>query len=243
MKSTLSRWMLALSAMVLVAGLTGCKNTNLQEERDRLYSQNVEAQKELDNTRLALDKAEADRAGKDADLARLQDELNGMKNRPPQVIVQQVPGPAQPAAPAGSGGASKGGSGHAKPLADSDIEVFRGKEGLTVRVPGDVLFDSGKADIKTSAKATLDRVAVALKRDYAGKQLKVEGFTDSDPIKKSKWKSNQQLSEARAAAVKAYLSKQGVPASRMETIGFGATHLRETKAKSRRVEIVVIGAK
>lgn len=243
MKAMLSRWMMVLSAVVIVAGLTGCKNTNLQEDRDRLYTQNVEAQKELDNTRLALDKAEADRAGKDADLARLQDELNGLRNRPPQVIVQQATGSTTPAAPAGTSSAKSSTGGHAKPLSDSDVEVFRGKEGLTVRVPGDVLFDSGKADIKSSAKATLDRVAAALKRDYAGKHLKIEGFTDSDPIKKSKWKSNQQLSEARAASVKAYLTKQGVHASRMETIGFGSTRLRETKAKSRRVEIVVVGAK
>ena len=96
---------------------------------------------------------------------------------------------------------------------------------MTVRVPGDVVFDPGKAMIREQARTTLDKIAAALKKDYAGKPVRVEGHTDSDPIRVSKWKSNQELSEARAAAVKAYLVQKGVNASSVTTQGFVNTFL------------------
>ena len=50
--------------------------------------------------------------------------------------------------------------------------------------------------------------------DYADKRLQIQGHTDADPIKYSKWKSNQDLSVARANAVKAYLVQKGIEAPR-----------------------------
>jgi flagellar motor protein MotB len=113
---------------------------------------------------------------------------------------------------------------------------------VTVRVPGDVLFDPGQATIRSGAKTTLDKVAAALKSQYPGKQIRVEGHTDADPIRVSKWKSNQELSEARAAAVKQYLASKGVEASSLTTHGFGADKPKSKTDKSlnRRVEIVVV---
>ena len=235
MSTTRSLW---LGAVLLVMGLVfsgGCANTKLQDENEKLRSQNEEAQSELNKTRSALEKADAERMAKDSELARLQAELNGARNRPPVVVntggAPATAAPVAPAKPAAKPGMSDvGGDG---------IEVERSAGKITVRVPGDVLFDSGKADIKTSAKAALDRIATALNRDYSGKHIRIDGFTDTDPIKHSKWPSNQALSEARAAAVKTYLIKKGIPASRMDVVGHGSAEPRETKAKSRRVEIVV----
>ena len=69
----------------------------------------------------------------------------------------------------------------------------------------------------------------------------MDGHTDSTPIRVSNWKSNQELSEARAAAVKDYLISKGVPASRITTKGWGDTKPRSTDlAKNRRVEIVLL---
>lgn len=232
MSTTRSLW---LGAVVLVMGLVfsgGCANTKLTDENEKLRSQNEEAQSELNKTRSALEKADAERMAKDAENARLQAELNGVRNRPPVVVnntaapATATPAPAKPA----KGMSDVGGDG---------ITVEQGVGKITVRIPGDVLFDSGKADVKTSAKAALDRIATALNRDYSGKHIRIDGFTDTDPIKHSKWPSNQALSEARAAAVKAYLSKKGIPGSRMDVVGHGSAEPRETKAKSRRVEIVV----
>ena len=110
----------------------------------------------------------------------------------------------------------------------------------TVTLPGDVFFDPGKAELKTSAKPTLDKVASALKKEYGGKTVRVEGYTDTAPIKHSKWKDNQELSEARAGAVRDYLVAKGVSAVRITIEGLGETKPKATKAASRRVEVVVV---
>lgn len=106
-------------------------------------------------------------------------------------------------------------------------------------IAGNALFDSGKTTIKDSAKRQLDRIAKELNSSYRGAAIRIEGHTDSDPIRKSKWASNEALSQARADAVKQYLASKGVSASRMNSIGYGSSKPKSTKAASRRVEIVV----
>jgi flagellar motor protein MotB len=112
----------------------------------------------------------------------------------------------------------------------------------TVNFMGDALFDSGKATLKDTAKKSLDKMVAALKKQYAGKPVKVNGHSDNDPIRHSKWKSNQELSEARAKAVRDYLVQKGVNASQVSFTGFGETHPKSAtdKSKNRRVEIVVM---
>ncbi len=123
-------------------------------------------------------------------------------------------------------------------------QIFsRNNEGMPqATIAGDVLFTSGSADIKADAKKTLDRVATEIKRDYTGATIRVEGYTDSDPLVKTKkkWGTNENLSQARADAVKSYLATRGVSSSRIETMGFGSAKPKATKAASRRVEIIVI---
>ncbi|GDX98537.1 hypothetical protein LBMAG48_09410 [Phycisphaerae bacterium] len=122
--------------------------------------------------------------------------------------------------------------------ADQDFQINeRGEAQATIA--GSALFDSGKTTIKDSAKRQLDRIAKELNSNYRGAAIRIEGHTDSDPIKKSKWANNDALSQARADAVKQYLASKGVSAGRMNSIGYGSTQPKGTKAASRRVEIVV----
>ena len=114
---------------------------------------------------------------------------------------------------------------------------------LTVNLPGDILFDSGRATLKDSAKATLNKVAQAIKTDYGGKPVRVEGHSDSDPIQKTKgqWQDNRHLSMMRALEVTRYLASQGVPEKQIATSGFGDTKPKgNRKEANRRVEIVVV---
>jgi len=110
-----------------------------------------------------------------------------------------------------------------------------------IEVAGDVLFDSGKAVVKESAKAQLNQIARRLNSEFAGHFIRVEGHTDTDPIRKSKWASNEALSQARAEAVMDYLVSRGVDPGRISAIGLGSAKPKGTKAASRRVEIVVLG--
>ena len=142
-------------------------------------------------------------------------------------------------------------------LAQSEVERalaagttgFEGIDGTTISnrgadvvvgVAGDVLFDSGKTDLKSSSKSTLDRIASVLDSQYPGRSIRVEGYTDSDPIRKSSWKTNERLSAERAMAVEAYLVSRGVNNDRIYSAAFGSSHPKASKAQSRRVEIVII---
>lgn len=111
-----------------------------------------------------------------------------------------------------------------------------------IEIAGDVLFGSGSATLKQDAKSELNKIASQLNGKYAQYNIRVEGHTDSDPIKKSKWKTNEALSEARARAVADYLSSRGVSAGRLSSVGMGSSKPKGSKKDSRRVDIVILGA-
>ena len=104
-----------------------------------------------------------------------------------------------------------------------------------MRVVGDrfvlqseLFFDTGKADLKPEARAELDKVAGALVElekqipaDIAW-VLRVDGHTDVRPISAAaQFKSNWDLSAARAIAVVQYLVGKGVSPQRLVAAGFG----------------------
>jgi flagellar motor protein MotB len=112
---------------------------------------------------------------------------------------------------------------------------------IVLDVAGSVLFASGRAELTSTAKRSLDRVASVINSKYRNNSIRVEGHTDSDPIRKSRFPSNQALSEARADAVASYLTSKGISRGQIETIGFGSDRPKGSKAASRRVEIVIMG--
>lgn len=101
-----------------------------------------------------------------------------------------------------------------------------------------IQFDVDSDHLKDDSKATLDQLVAALKAESW--KVSIEGHTDST----STAKHNQELSEKRAAAVKAYLVKAGIAESRLSTVGYGATKPVSTndtalgRSQNRRVEIV-----
>ncbi len=105
---------------------------------------------------------------------------------------------------------------------------------------GDVAFPSGSVNLTAAAKKELDTLAKKLKGTYAGRNIRVEGHTDSTPIKKSKYGTNEALSQARAEAVRSYLASKGVSSNRIEAIGYGSAKPKATPAASRRVDVVVL---
>jgi flagellar motor protein MotB len=80
---------------------------------------------------------------------------------------------------------------------------------------------------------------------YPGSRVSIEGHTDSDPIRKSKWESNEALSLARADEVKKILAQAGVPSGRIAAVGLGSRQpiakgsTARAKAQNRRVEIFI----
>lgn len=111
--------------------------------------------------------------------------------------------------------------------------------GVKLDVAGDILFDSGRVTLRPEAKRTLDSIANVLKTQYAGRMMRIEGHTDSDPIKKSSWKTNERLGSERALAVEEYLISKGVPNDSMYIASFGPSQPKGSKKDSRRVEILI----
>jgi len=201
---------LTLTGLAAMMLLGGCNSMRMAEERNALWKQNQELQQRLDEKSAELDQALAERE----ELMKQMDAMRARNAAPmaDTTAFDQIPG----------------------------VETVSRPGAISVRVPGDVLFAPGKVELKGSALKTLDEVAAVIKKDYPSNTIRVEGYTDTDPIKKSKWKDNLELSLQRAAAVARHLATKGIDANRMYAAGFGEHRPRDTKAKSRRVEIVVI---
>ena len=126
-----------------------------------------------------------------------------------------------------------------------DVAFDPSKGTITVTLPNAILFDSGKAELKRATSRELDHIRSVLRDKYAGKQVDVVGHTDTDPIKKSKWKDNWELSAQRALSVLRYLVKRGISEKDIQAVGCGESQpiasnsTASGKAKNRRVEIVV----
>ena len=207
--------LVAIGLFMLALG-TGCQN-RLQMERDQLYAENAELRQKNDQLLAELEAAEAENSRLMLEIGRLESELAEARATTPAPM------------PAASGFENIGG-----------VEVDRTAGTIKVRIPGDVLFAPGKVELKSASKATLNDIVDVIRREYAGNTIRIEGYTDTDPIRKSKWKDNLELSLQRAASVHRYLQTRGLDPDRMYAAGFGESSPRETKAKSRRVEIVVV---
>ena len=131
-------------------------------------------------------------------------------------------------------------------LKDDRISLEMDDRGLVIILSDDVLFDSGKAEIKKEARPILDDVASVVKKKVPDKSIGVSGHTDNVPITYSKWESNWELSTARATNVLHYLESKGISPKRLSATGYGehrpiaSNATAEGRAKNRRVEIVIL---
>lgn len=134
-----------------------------------------------------------------------------------------------------------------KEIGDKQVKLEMMEKGLVVTFLADILFDSGRARIKSEAYPILDKVATVLKENVPDLNIGIEGHTDSVPIKRSGWKSNWELSTARALSVLHYLTDQrGIEPKRISAIGYGEyrpvsfNDTKEGRQMNRRVEIVIL---
>jgi chemotaxis protein MotB len=130
---------------------------------------------------------------------------------------------------------------------DKQIKLQMMEKGLVITVVGDLVFDSGKAKIRPEAYSLLTKVSEVLKDNMAQFNIGIEGHTDNVPIKQSGWKSNWELSTARALSVLHYLAdEQGIVPERLSAIGYGeyrplvSNDTKDGRKQNRRVEIVIL---
>jgi chemotaxis protein MotB len=124
------------------------------------------------------------------------------------------------------------------------VSIIERPDGVGFQVEGAVLFEPGQATLKASGQETLKKLIPELSK--TGRNVRVDGHTDVDPITRSKWRSNLQLSAERATVVGEFLASNGLPADRLFVAGFGEYRPHDpaksddAKRKNRRVEILVM---
>jgi chemotaxis protein MotB len=125
-----------------------------------------------------------------------------------------------------------------------DVSVRKSSEGTVISMSNNILFQAGSASLLKSGKSVLAKVVDVLK-DYPEKMVRVDGHTDSDPIRrtKSKYSSNWDLSATRAVRVAEELtSHSAIKGEKLFVAAYSKYRPVDSNNKklNRRVEIVVL---
>ncbi|MGB7604237.1 MAG: OmpA family protein [Lutisporaceae bacterium] len=125
------------------------------------------------------------------------------------------------------------------------VKLELNERGLTVRFLDNVLFDSGKADLKPEAKEIIENVSAILQQSK--KKITVEGHTDNVPISTYIYPSNWELSTARAVNVVKYMIDFGqIDPIRLSPAGYADQHpisdnsTPDGRKNNRRVDMVIL---
>jgi len=127
---------------------------------------------------------------------------------------------------------------------ESNISVNSEPRGIVITFSDSALFSSGSAEIKSEADIVLSRIADKLKTTPG--RIFIEGHTDNMPISTGKFRSNWELSAARASSVLHALVAKGLDPYRFTISGYGEYRPRasnstaEGRAQNRRVELVIM---
>lgn len=124
-----------------------------------------------------------------------------------------------------------------------EVKMVDGR--MVLRLPTDVLFDSGSASLSKVGSAAVAEVAAVL-ATLDEKRFQVEGHTDNVPITSARFPSNWELSTARAVGVVKAMLAAGMQGGSLSAAGFGEfrpvgpNDSEVNKAKNRRIEIVLV---
>jgi outer membrane protein OmpA-like peptidoglycan-associated protein len=141
------------------------------------------------------------------------------------------------------------------PMAPETYNGYEDSDGCPDTAPGAIAIKHGKLEVKEKilfgvggskidrrSYKLLDQIAKRIIGSPAIGQIRIEGHTDAT----GSARANQRLSQARAEAVRRYLIGKGVPARRLQAVGYGGVRpiapnkTRAGRAKNRRVEFIVI---
>ena len=132
-------------------------------------------------------------------------------------------------------------------IQQGNVEIGVDARGLVVSIREAGSFASGSAELSDGARALLAEIAGPLSE--MPHPVRIEGHTDDTPIRTSRFRSNWELSTARATQVIAYLQNDlGLAAGRLSAAGYGEFHPRvangspSARSQNRRVDLVILNA-
>ena len=217
MKNVVRRTMFVVMALVLVSVLTGC--TDWKKKYDGLEVEHQNLMGRYDNCMASLDTTAAEKVRLNQALLETQRTMEQLQNE-------------------WDGGGKSGFEG-------LEWEMDQRKGTITVTLPNAILFAPGKATLIKASISELDQVMGVLRQNYSSKDISVVGHTDSDPIKKSGWKDNWELSTERSLAVVRYMVKRGLNPRQIKAAGAGefnpvsSNSTSSGKSQNRRVQVVI----
>jgi len=128
---------------------------------------------------------------------------------------------------------------------DGQLSIVLRDGRMVLQLPNDVLFDTGRTEIKPNGQTALKAIAGVIKT-MQKRQFQIAGHTDNVPISTERFASNWELSSGRALTVVHFLIAQGVAAPMLSAAGYGemdpiaANDTTEGKRKNRRTEITLL---
>jgi chemotaxis protein MotB len=223
--------LLVVAALSLDAGCVVKKSTHQKAVSD-LRAENDRLRRDLDNERSGRSSAEQERdqargeqEATAADLAELQAMREADQKRLAAYQALQD---------------------RFKALVDAgDLEVAFRRGQMRLKLPSNVLFPSGNADLSEKGQKTLARVTKLL-LELKDKRFVVAGYTDNVPIATEQFKNNWYLSTARAVTVVEFMIAQGFPAEQLGAAGYAdvdpvaSNKSKKGRQKNRRIEIIVV---
>ena len=129
------------------------------------------------------------------------------------------------------------------------VRITEDERGVVISLSADAYFRSASADLNIEeARRTIQNIANLMKsEEMKGRKFRIEGHSDSSPTDENgKWRSNWDLSTARATNVLYYLKDFNVEDKSMQIAGFSDTvpmatnDTEEGRAYNRRVDIVIL---
>ncbi|RII26300.1 MAG: chemotaxis protein MotB [Geobacter sp.] len=133
-------------------------------------------------------------------------------------------------------------------ISKGEVTISELKGKLTVNMLNEILFDSGKAEVKAEGLQVLQKVIDILKT-VQDKAIRIEGHTDNNQIVGAltkKYATNWELSAARAINVAKFLQQQGIDPTLLAAVAYGeykpvaSNDTPEGRAKNRRIEIILV---
>jgi chemotaxis protein MotB len=133
----------------------------------------------------------------------------------------------------------------AKMLDTAELKVMVRDGRILIKLPAEVLFASGKAELQKRGQKALTEISAVLKQ-LPDRQFMVAGHSDSQPLKSSPYKNNWELSTARALTVVQFLTTVGMKPQNLVAAGYGeydpvANNRSEAgRRENRRIELVLL---
>lgn len=128
------------------------------------------------------------------------------------------------------------------------IKIREEERGIVLQLDETILFDSAKADLKSYSTDILDQVTSII--ESVDNDILVEGNADNVPMYSEEFKSNWELSTARAVnVVKYFVSTKNIDPARFSVKGYGeynplvGNDTPENRAVNRRVDILIVEQK